>query len=396
MFFFLPIRTSIRPYRTPYTNYGLIIANAIIFLLSFSFVAQKNPVTGEVEVLRSWVQNFILSPNRPHIWQFVSYAFLHGNIPHILGNMFFLYLFGRNVNDKLGNVGYLSFYLGGAVFSALGHCLLSNSPVLGASGAVAAVTGAYFVLFPQTLITIFYWLFIFIDTIEISALYFIGIKLILWDNVIERNVTNIAYDAHLSGYAFGILAMLLMLRLGLLARSNFDLYAMIRQWNRRRQFRDAVAGGHNPFTGAGSKKIKVREVRKSQATEEQTAQIQQLKDDISKRMTERNLTAAAQCYLELVKLDAQQLPPRQYLLDIANQLAGEGKHTDAAEAYEKFIARYPTYEYLEQVQLMLGIIYSRYLNQPEAAIKQLEAAVDKLADPGQTKMCRDELQRLRG
>ena len=61
---------------------------------------------------------------------------------HILGNMYFLYLFGNNVNDKLGNVGYTAFYLAGAIFSGIGHCLLSTSPVLGASGAVAAVTGA--------------------------------------------------------------------------------------------------------------------------------------------------------------------------------------------------------------------------------------------------------------
>ena len=119
----LPIRTSIRPYRTPYVNYGLIMANAIVFALSF--YPHRISVGGQiaVEPLRLWAQHFMLTPERPEVWQFVSYAFLHGGWAHILGNMFFLYLFGNNVNDKLGHVGYLCFYLGGAVFSGIGHSL---------------------------------------------------------------------------------------------------------------------------------------------------------------------------------------------------------------------------------------------------------------------------------
>ena len=154
----LPIRTSIRPIRTPYMNYSLIVANVVIFFLTYG-----------ANGLTSWSQAFMLTPARPALWQFVSYAFLHGSFMHIFGNMYFLYIFGNNINDRLGNLGYLIFYLGGAIFSAIGHILAANVfgggsvavPVLGASGAVAAVTGAYLVLFPQTLITIIYW-FIFI------------------------------------------------------------------------------------------------------------------------------------------------------------------------------------------------------------------------------------------
>jgi len=101
---------------------------------------------------------------------------------HVIGNMFFLYLFGNNVNDKLGNIGYLCLYLGGSVFAGIGHAMLHSNPVLGASGAVAAVTGAYLVLFPRTLITVIYWFF-FIGTMELPALYFIVFKLIVWDTM---------------------------------------------------------------------------------------------------------------------------------------------------------------------------------------------------------------------
>jgi len=345
----------------------------------------------------------MLVPNNLHWWQFVSYAFLHGSPMHIIGNMFFLYLFGNNVNAKLGAIGYACLYLAGAAFSGVGHIVIGSlygssglvMPVLGASGAVAAVTGAYLVLFPQTLITVFYWLLFFIGTLEISALYFIGFKLIFWDNVLERGLPNVAYDAHLSGYAFGVLAMIGALAAGLVGSTSFDLWAMIKQRNRRRRYRDAVASGYDPFAGRTiTKQIKVKEIKKTAAEKQQEEKIRQLRNEISSWIDERNLPAAAKTYLELIELDSEQIPPRQYLLDIANQLASESKHAQAAEAYEKFLARYGNYEYVEQVELMLGLLYSRYLDQPELALKHLQAAAKKLSDPDQLKMCNDELAKL--
>jgi hypothetical protein len=335
----------------------------------------------------------MLTGVRPQLWQFVSYAFLHGGPMHIIGNMFFLYLFGNNVNDKLGNIGYLCFYLGGAVFSGIGHILVSGADVLGASGAVAAVTGAYLVLFPQTLISVLYWFF-FIGTIEVPAWGFIALKMILFDNIIVRYTPHVAYDAHLAGYAFGIAASLGLLGTGLISTSRFDLWAMLKQWNRRRQYRDAVSGGYDPFAGrAETRRIKVKEV-KSPAEQQKDEKTRKLRDEISKRMLERNLSAAAALYLELINHDSEQILPRQNLLDIANQLAGDSKHTESARAYEQFLTHYSTYEYAEQVELMLGILYCRYLNQPKQAVKYLEAAAKKLTDPGQLKMCKDELARL--
>jgi hypothetical protein len=316
---------------------------------------------------------------------------------HILGNMFFLYLFGNNVNDKLGSVSYLCLYLGGAVFSGIGHSLLHTNPVLGASGAVAAITGAYLVFFPQTLITVLYWILYLIGTMELSALYFIGFKLIFWDNIIEPrfSLAAVAYDAHLAGYAYGMAASLFLLAAGLATGTGFDLWAMIKQWNRRRQYRYAVSGGYDPFAGrAATKQIRVKQV-KSAAQLQQEEKVKQLRDEIAARIAQRNLSAAADLYLELAVLDENQILPRQYLLDIANQLASESKHAEAARAYETFLAHYSGYQYVEQVQLMLGLIYSRYLNKPDLAKKYLEAACQNLTDPGQVKMCQDELDRLR-
>jgi membrane associated rhomboid family serine protease len=339
----------------------------------------------------------MLNPVYPQLWQFATYAFLHGGLLHIFGNMYFLYIFGNNVNDKLGNIGYLCLYLGGGVFAGIGHSLLHTNEVLGASGAVAAITGAYLVLFPQTLITVLYWFF-FIGTMELPALYFIIFKLIVWDNIIEAKLypSAVAYDAHLAGYAFGIAGILVLLATGLISGSGLDLWSMIKQWNRRRRYSDVVASGYDPFAGRTTmtKPIKVKEV-KTEAQRQQEERLTQLRDDIANRIAQRNLSAAADLYLELMRLDSTQVLPRQYLLDIANQLASESKHAESAQAYEQFLTRYSNYEYIEQVELMLGLLYSRYLHMRDAAVKHLEAALDKLADPDQKKMCEDELAKLR-
>jgi len=390
-----PYRTSIQPRRTPYANYALIVVNVVIFLLTY--YPHINPMTGP-EILRPWAQGFQLFPKDPAWWQFVSYAFLHAGTMHIFGNMFFLWLFGNNVNDRMGHLWYLIFYLAGAAFSGMGHAVLNSAsgmPTLGASGAVAAVTGAYLVLFPQTLITVLYWL-IFIGTVEVPALYFIVFKLIVWDNIIGRGIPHVAYDAHLSGYAFGIAGVLTALFIGLLPRSTFDLASMLKQWNRRRRYREVVSSGCEPFTGQhAAKVINAKEVKKFAPQDAKTEQIRRLKQQIDSYIASRNLHSATRAYQELVEIDSTQFVSRQSLLDIANQLASENNSAEAARAYEKFLEHYSSYEYIEQVQLMLGLLYARYLDKPEPAKRHLEVAAEKLTEPRQLQMCRAELDRLK-
>ena len=386
----LPLRTNITPRRTPYVNYALIAVNVLIFLVTSRFPE----LTNAREQLRPWADTFMLTPQHPYLWQFITYAFLHGGFMHIIGNMFFLYLFGNNVNDELGNLAYLCFYLGGAVFSAVGHLLLnvgSATPILGASGAIAAVTGAYLVLYPQTLITVVYWLF-FIGTIDIPAWVIIGLKMILIDNVLYANTPHVAYDAHLSGYAFGMLISILLLSTRLIPATGVDLWTMIKQWNRRRVYTDVVSSGYDPYPGRNVKRISAKEINKPLTANEQ--KIIDIRAAIATALESGNLTGAAQSYLELVAIDPQQILPRQQMLDIANQLMAAGHWVDSAYAYEKFMTHYGNYEYAEQVQLMLGILYSRYLNEPQKAAKYLNAALGRLSDPGQLKMCKDELARL--
>jgi hypothetical protein len=206
---------------------------------------------------------------------------------------------------------------------------------------------------------------------------------------------SVAYDAHLAGYAFGIGCCIGLLSMGVIKVSNFDLWSMIKLWNRRRVYRDAVTGGYDPYNpSSGMKSVRSREVKLNHTEQRRNARIQELRAKISNDIANRNLPGTTDTYLELMSLDNNQILPKQQLLDIANQIASENRYAEAAQAYEQFLANYSNYEYSEQVQLMLGLLYSRYLQNNQMAIKHLETAADRLTDPGQLKMCKEELARL--
>ncbi len=395
----IPIRTSITPRTRPYANYVLIAINIVAFALTFGPHGHRAGVEYVVVSMHHWAESLALIPAEWRPWQFVSYAFLHGGYMHIIGNMFFLYLFGNSVNDRLGHFWYTLFYLTGAVFSGVGHVVMNASsvaPTLGASGAVAAVTGAYLVLFPQAIVTVVYWFFI-IGTIDVPAIYFIGFKMILFDNFIGRVSSDVAYDAHLAGYVYGIGLTLGLLSRGWLAGNGTDLWTMLKHWNRRRAYYQTVASGYDPFAAtAGRKTVVATEVGAVTAPSSNDAQVRQLIEDIRSRAAQRNLAAAADLYVKLMAIDDQQILPLQTQLDVANQLASEQRSREAAWAYEQFLTHYGNYEHADQVALMLGLLYARYLNRRSRAIEFLNRAIEKLSDETQLRMCREELARLQG
>jgi len=393
----IPISSDNPLGRRPLMNYALIAANVVIFLLTYNPHLLPN---GSPVVLHDFAVDYKLFPAGPFLHQFITYAFLHANGYHIIGNMYFLYVFGNNVNDKLGNLGYLLLYLAGAIFSGLAHALFTNVPVLGASGAVAAVTGAYMVFFPNTYLRVLYW-FLFIGTFEIRALYFILFKLIFFDNwlgpALSAIPSNVAYTAHLAGYSIGIGLPMLMLVFKLLPHSHYDLWALVRRWRRRRMYSRVVSRGYDPYAPTTvadrRKKVKVKVVR-SASEAALSEHIMTVRAEIDEAIRDSDLAAAAAAYLRLSRLDAEQVLAQQPQLDIANKLMHDGRHTDAAGAYELFIAHYPRYPFIEQVQLMLGLIYSRYLKKKDVARQHLQAALAKLTDPGQQRMCQQEIDRM--
>jgi membrane associated rhomboid family serine protease len=398
MFVLLPIKTDCPPRRRPLVNYALILVNVAIFLL----LDYGLPLSGHALLSMQLQAMFALDGANPKLYQFVTYAFLHAGWAHIIGNMLFLYIFGNSLNDKLGHVEYLLFYLGGAIISGAGYALVSSASLVGASGAIAAVTTGFLILFPRSKILVVIWVFYFIDTFEISSLILIGFKMILWDNVLGPMLgpqSNVAHGAHLVGYAFGLVVPLILLGARALDRDQFDILALWSRIFRRREFAKVMQQGGPAIGGIRASrpmKAEIRGKEEPEMTELFPPKIAELRLGISESLERPDLHSAANFYRALIAEDPNQVLHRKAQLDVGNQLMSEQDYTVAAEAYEKYLTRYPVGEQIEQVQLLLGIIYSRYLPKPDRAKELFTQAKVRLKDPNQVRLCEDELRRLGG
>ncbi len=379
---FFPIRTDAPIRHTPWMNYALIAANVVAFL------AQQKFLVGP------YALDLHLVPDDLSLASFFTYQFLHGDLMHLIGNMLFLYIFGNNVNDRLGHFGYLCFYLAGGVMAGIGHLLTSDAPVLGASGSVSAVTGAFLALFPYSRATIVYF-FYFIGAFEISSMYLILFFFI--KDVVLNFVgnTQVAHMAHAAGTIFGFAVCMGLLAVHLLPRDLFDVLGVLDRWNRRRVYRAGVAKGYNPFgyVGAGQPPPRVGRPQMEPIPPEMQ-RVMDLRAAIFEAMNEQRMDQAAQLYAELKATDASQVMPMRNQLDLATWLAHEQRHAQAAEAYESLLREYPNVSDAAQVHLMLGLIYARYLQQYERAAHHLRIAIDKLHGGSGTELAREELARI--
>ena len=379
-------------------NYALVAANVLIFVLDFN---------GGNARIDPWM----LHPDEPQLHQFFSSIFLHASWMHLLGNMVFLWVFGNALNDRFGAAGYLAFYLAGGVLAGLGYLLLSaHAPVLGASGAISAVTGAYLVLFPRVRVTVLFFFFYILTPLQISSLVFLLIQFVtnmymsMKPAITGQAAGGVAYAAHSAGYVFGIVAVTVLLATKILPRDAFDLLNLLRNAYRRSRYRHMVARGYDPFsaTGAGTKRpatgrrrwVRTQTV-KTKSADSASSREMELRQEVGEACARHDLPAAAVSYLELVQIAEQAILPRQQQLDVANQLMADNKHPAAADAYERFLKHYQGYEHSGDIYLMLGVLYGRYLHQYDRAEKMLEQAVQLLHDPRKIEMANGDLQRVR-
>lgn len=384
--------------RTPYMNGALILLNLILFAFQLVFRSRGVNLDGTVPLGGFDLTAFgRLHPLDIHFWNFLTYGFLHSprDLWHVAGNMIFLYIFGNAVNAKLGHGAYLGFYLGGAAFAGLCHVLGDFSPVIGASGAVWAVTGAYIVLFPRARVTVLYFFF-FIGAIELPGLWLVGVYL-LFDVLGQIGVSalgssgNVAHLAHLGGAFYGLVVGLLLLWLKLLPRDDFDMLALVSRWNRRRQFRDLTRKGFDPFESSAADAMRPQRSKKS-VPAPLMDRIHDLRATVSDALGRGDADAAAEAYRQLVAIDDQQVLSARHQLEVAGKFYQDGAYADAAAAWERYLAVYPRHEHVDQTRLMLGLVYRRYLHRPQDAKRHLGEVVDRLADPEDVALARDELQ----
>lgn len=194
----------------PFINYGLIGVNVIVFIYEVIITSNfSNPIA--VENLFTYygsIPNQLLSGQ--NIGSIFSSMFMHGGIAHIVGNMFFLYVFGDNLEDKFGHYKYLGMYLTWGVIASLSHSLFAvytgqgNIPSIGASGAISGVLGAYLVFFPHSKIHTIIFAF-FITTARIPAIAYIPFWFIMQlIFALIGQSTGVAYLAHIGGFIIGL------------------------------------------------------------------------------------------------------------------------------------------------------------------------------------------------
>lgn len=218
----IPIRDTIQSKSYPLANNALIGINAAVYLIQMTQGSSLN----EFFIIYGLVPARYTVPEISSYFSFgqqafslLSFMFLHGGFLHLLGNMWSLYIFGDNVEDRLGSARYLLFYLLCGLVSGLFHLALnahSQTPTIGASGAIAGVMGAYFLLYPHSRILTLIPIFFIPYFVEIPAFVFLGIWFLLQFMSAagpQAQSSGVAWWAHIGGFAFGLLALKLFLKM---------------------------------------------------------------------------------------------------------------------------------------------------------------------------------------
>lgn len=374
----LPIGTDVRPRKPPLANYLIVALNVAVFCLTDIFGGRAGE---QVKAL------YTLDAARPLLFQYITYQFLHGDLTHLVGNMLFLFIFGNAVCDRMGGVGYALFYLAGGVFAGLTFVSTADNPILGASGSIAAVTTAFLALYPRVGVTLLFWVFIYLTTFSVPAMVVIVFKIILWDNILAPSldrgaISNVAYSAHLGGYAFGFAVSLMMLLVRALPRHQFDIAAL---WDRRLR-RGALAPA-----GRMARPVRVREIGSRPLDELSISPSERLRDEVLTALSAGRIGQAMASYLMLLELSPDAALPRAAQLELANHLAQAGRHDAAARAYELYLSAHPGSPDANQVRLLLGLIYNRYLGDYAAAARHLRLAAEGLGNESQRALAIDEL-----
>ena len=251
----IPIRDTIPSKNYPVVNNCIIGINVILYLVQMAQGPDLNRfvyIYGLVPARYSIPQITSYFTTGQQFFSLLSFMFLHGGFWHLLGNMWSLYIFGDNVEDRLGPLRYIVFYLLCGITSGLSHLIFnlnSNIPTIGASGAIAGVMGAYLILHPKakilTLIPIIFipWF------IEIPAFFFLGFWFVLqFINAAgsHGSIGGIAWWAHIGGFIFGIIFLKIFLLLPEIGVSDQMRRVTAKRKTHRLQVVRPVGPGNDP------------------------------------------------------------------------------------------------------------------------------------------------------
>ncbi|HEX6158846.1 MAG TPA: rhomboid family intramembrane serine protease [Thermoanaerobaculia bacterium] len=215
----IPLRDDNPRRSVPVVTYTLVALNVLGFLWELSLGRNLDRALFQVAFIpaRFWIPGYWVSD----IFNIVASMFLHGGFLHIGSNMLYLWIFGDNVEDRLGKVRYILFYFACGFIATFAHAFFSptsNIPAIGASGAIAGVLGAYLILYPHARVMTLIPIFFFITVRELPAVLILGIWFVLqlFSGVGSLGVRDaqdmggVAYWAHIGGFVAGLALIVLM------------------------------------------------------------------------------------------------------------------------------------------------------------------------------------------
>ena len=372
---FLPLGDEPNPRGVPAVTYALIGVNVAVFLFVTLPLGAVRPALDDpalVEYLRAVgpqlsgrmalerlllqvsaydlvVFSYGFRPADPGVLALLTSMFLHGGFLHLAGNMLFLWIYGDNVEHRLGPARYLAAYLGAGVLATLSHAALdfgSALPMVGASGAISGVLGFYFIWFPRNRVRLWVMLFpIFMNVVYAPARLVLGLYLIV-DNLLPFLVTHgaggggVAYGAHVGGFVGGLACA---------------------WWSGRREVRRRPAD----FEPAPE----------APALDADPASVRGIRQLMAAGEHER----AAPAYFRLSAARTARLLMPVDSINFGRWLANNG-HPDAAlVVYQRHLRDYPLGPYAAEAHLGAGLVQLHARNQPTAAYQHLVAVLD--ADP---------------
>lgn len=213
----LPLKDDIPSRRFPFVTYSIIAVNIVVFMFEATMSKEQLQAFFElIAVIPAEYTAFLRGEPVPLLKllaaPFAS-MFLHGGWMHLFGNMWFLYLFGDNVEDAMGHSRFLLFYLLTGLAATVAHIFvnpLSSIPIVGASGAISGVVGAYFLMFPTARVLTLVPIFFFVDIVLLPAVVFIGMWFLFqfWSGLLSLAVPHlggVAWWAHIGGFIAGLI-----------------------------------------------------------------------------------------------------------------------------------------------------------------------------------------------
>jgi membrane associated rhomboid family serine protease len=373
----IPLATDRPNRRNPVVTQTLVAINLGVFIAMFLL-----PLAGIGTTEQFWRAGQV-GGGRLVWYTLITSAFLHAGFLHIFGNLITLWVFGPPVEDRFGRAWFLTFYLAAGAASGLAHALLEDAPAIGASGAIAGVTGAFLVLFPATRIKCLMF-FIIIGVVMVPAWFLIGLRIafdLLSQTLGVRN--NIANIAHLGGYGYGMGVAFVLLWTGVLRREPYDLFTLFKARQRRATIRAAVNAQATD------------RARKFSKPDPEADELARRRAEVATLIAQDNLDRAADAYHAL--LDAYAHKPsagtlsRDAQLKLVAHLLGRDRRRLAARALDAFLTAYPADPEREELAILLARVNAHDLGDPARARALLEPIASQSRDDRLRALAREEL-----